>query len=328
VANRYEVCDSNKKAARLLTDGEFRYMREEIFKKFQKILGEDQVICGEPMSRHTTFRIGGPADYFLTPAGAEEIRDVIAYCREVELPYFILGNGSNLLVSDEGFRGAVIQVDHRMQEITVEGRAIRAQAGVLLSKAAAVARDHSLTGLEFASGIPGTLGGGVSMNAGAYGGELKDVLVRVRVVDRDLQIRDIEAGDLDLGYRHSRIQDEEMVVTDVTLELLEGRMEEISSRMNELREARTSKQPLEFPSAGSTFKRPEGYFAGKLIMDAGLKGFRVGDAQVSEKHCGFVINRGAATAKDVCTLIESVQEKIREKDGVLLEPEIRFLGFD
>jgi UDP-N-acetylmuramate dehydrogenase len=328
VANRYEVCDSKKKAARLLTDGEFRYMREEIFKKFQKILGEDQVICGEPMSRHTTFRIGGPADYFLTPAGAEEIRDVIAYCREVELPYFILGNGSNLLVSDEGFRGAVIQVDHRMQEITVEGRAIRAQAGVLLSKAAAVARDHSLTGLEFASGIPGTLGGGVSMNAGAYGGELKDVLVRVRVVDRDLQIRDIEAGDLDLGYRHSRIQDEEMVVTDVTLELLEDRMEEISSRMNELREARTSKQPLEFPSAGSTFKRPEGYFAGKLIMDAGLKGFRVGDAQVSEKHCGFVINRGAATAKDVCTLIKSVQEKIREKDGVLLEPEIRFLGFD
>jgi UDP-N-acetylmuramate dehydrogenase len=215
-----------------------------------------------------------------------------------------------------------------MQEITVEGRAIRAQAGVLLSKAAAVARDHSLTGLEFASGIPGTLGGGVSMNAGAYGGELKDVLVRVRVVDRDLQIRDIEAGDLDLGYRHSRIQDEEMVVTDVTLELLEDRMEEISSRMNELREARTSKQPLEFPSAGSTFKRPEGYFAGKLIMDAGLKGFRVGDAQVSEKHCGFVINRGAATAKDVCTLIKSVQEKIREKDGVLLEPEIRFLGFD
>ena len=328
MANRYEVCDSKKKAARLLTDGEFRYMREEIFKKFQKILGEDQVICGEPMSRHTTFRIGGPADYFLTPAGAEEIRDVIAYCREVELPYFILGNGSNLLVSDEGFRGAVIQVDHRMQEITVEGRAIRAQAGVLLSKAAAVARDHSLTGLEFASGIPGTLGGGVSMNAGAYGGELKDVLVRVRVVDRDLQIRDIEAGDLDLGYRHSRIQDEEMVVTDVTLELLEDRMEEISSRMNELREARTSKQPLEFPSAGSTFKRPEGYFAGKLIMDAGLKGFRVGDAQVSEKHCGFVINRGAATAKDVCTLIKSVQEKIREKDGVLLEPEIRFLGFD
>lgn len=251
------MCDSKKKAARLLTDGEFRYMREEIFKKFQKILGEDQVICGEPMSRHTTFRIGGPADYFLTPAGAEEIRDVIAYCREVELPYFILGNGSNLLVSDEGFRGAVIQVDHRMQEITVEGRAIRAQAGVLLSKAAAVARDHSLTGLEFASGIPGTLGGGVSMNAGAYGGELKDVLVRVRVVDRDLQIRDIEAGDLDLGYRHSRIQDEEMVVTDVTLELLEDRMEEISSRMNELREARTSKQPLEFPSAGSNFKRPE-----------------------------------------------------------------------
>ena len=328
MANRYEVCDSKKKAARLLTDGEFRYMREEIFKKFQKILGEDQVICGEPMSRHTTFRIGGPADYFLTPAGAEEIRDVIAYCREVELPYFILGNGSNLLVSDEGFRGAVIQVDHRMQEITVEGRAIRAQAGVLLSKAAAVARDHSLTGLEFASGIPGTLGGGVSMNAGAYGGELKDVLVRVRVVDRDLQIRDIEAGDLDLGYRHSRIQDEEMVVTDVVLELLEDRMEEISSRMNELREARTSKQPLEFPSAGSTFKRPEGYFAGKLIMDAGLKGFRVGDAQVSEKHCGFVINRGAATAKDVCTLIKCVQEKIREKDGVLLEPEIRFLGFD
>ena len=322
------MCVPKKKAARLLTDGEFRYMREEIFKKFQKILGEDQVICGEPMSRHTTFRIGGPADYFLTPAGAEEIRDVIAYCREVELPYFILGNGSNLLVSDEGFRGAVIQVDHRMQEITVEGRAIRAQAGVLLSKAAAVARDHSLTGLEFASGIPGTLGGGVSMNAGAYGGELKDVLVRVRVVDRDLQIRDIEAGDLDLGYRHSRIQDEEMVVTDVVLELLEDRMEEISSRMNELREARTSKQPLEFPSAGSTFKRPEGYFAGKLIMDAGLKGFRVGDAQVSEKHCGFVINRGAATAKDVCTLIKSVQEKIREKDGVLLEPEIRFLGFD
>nr|WP_027870933.1 UDP-N-acetylmuramate dehydrogenase [[Eubacterium] cellulosolvens] len=303
-------------------------MREEISKKFQEILGENQVICREPMNRHTTFRIGGPADYFLTPESAEEIRAVIGYCREVKLPYFVLGNGSNLLVSDDGFRGAVIQIDHRMQELTVEGCEIRAQAGVLLSKVAATARDHSLTGFEFASGIPGTLGGGVSMNAGAYGGELKDVLVSVRVLDRDLQLRSLPVEELDLGYRHSRIQDEEMIVTDVTLRLDEGRQEDIVSRMNELREARTLKQPLEFPSAGSTFKRPEGYFAGKLIMDAGLAGFCVGDAQVSEKHCGFVINRGSATAGDVCELIERVQETIREKDGVQLEPEIRFLGFD
>jgi UDP-N-acetylmuramate dehydrogenase len=215
-----------------------------------------------------------------------------------------------------------------MQEMTAEGCEIRAQAGVLLSRAAACARDHALTGFEFASGIPGTLGGGVSMNAGAYGGEMKDVLVSVRVLDADLQIRTLPAEELALGYRHSRIQEEDMIVTDVTLRLREGKKEEIIARMNELREARTSRQPLEFPSAGSTFKRPEGYFAGKLIMDAGLRGFRVGDAQVAEKHCGFVVNRGAATAADVCELIRRVQETVWEKDGVRLEPEVRFLGFD
>jgi UDP-N-acetylmuramate dehydrogenase len=303
-------------------------MREETIKKFQEILGADQVICDEPMSRHTTFRIGGPADYFLTPSCAEEIREVIAYCRECGLPYFVLGNGSNLLVSDQGYRGVVVQIDYRMQEMTAEGCEIRAQAGVLLSRAAACARDHALTGFEFASGIPGTLGGGVSMNAGAYGGEMKDVLVSVRVLDADLQIRTLPAEELALGYRHSRIQEEDMIVTDVTLRLREGKKEEIIARMNELREARTSRQPLEFPSAGSTFKRPEGYFAGKLIMDAGLRGFRVGDAQVAEKHCGFVVNRGAATAADVCELIRRVQETVWEKDGVRLEPEVRFLGFD
>ena len=264
------------------------------------------------MDRHTTFRIGGPADYFLIPETPEEIKQILNICRDENIPYFILGNGSNLLVSDAGYRGAIIQVFRNMSGITTEGTKIRASAGALLSAIAAEARNASLTGFEFAGGIPGTLGGAVVMNAGAYGGEMKDVLEEVTVLDGDGNIRTLKAEELELGYRTSALK--------------EGDPEAIRARMRELSEQRTSKQPLEYPSAGSTFKRPEGYFAGKLIMDCGLRGYRVGGAEVSQKHCGFVINAGGATAADVRALMQDVTEKVQEKFGVTLEPEVKFLG--
>ena len=221
----------------------------------------------------------------------------------------------------------IVQIDQNLQRVHTEGCVIRAEAGILLSRLAAEARDHSLTGFEFASGIPGTLGGACTMNAGAYGGEMKHVLKSVTVLDENLEVRTVAVEDLDLGYRHSRIMDRRWIVLEAEVLLEKGEKEKITVRMNELRDARVSKQPLEYPSAGSTFKRPEGYYAGKLIMDAGLCGFRVGGAQVSEKHCGFVINRDHATAEDVRELISEVQKRVFDKFQVHLEPEVRFLGF-
>ena len=288
--------------------------------------GREQVLTGEPMSRHTTFRIGGPADWFVAPKTTEQLQAVVAGCRENALSYFILGNGSNLLVSDAGYRGAVIQIYKNLDAFAVEGTTIRAQAGALLSALAAAARDAGLTGMEFASGIPGTLGGAVTMNAGAYGGEMKDILTRVTVLDEENRIRVIEANALALGYRTSRVKTENWIVLEAEMDLRPGDRDAISARMEELREARTSKQPLSYPSAGSTFKRPAGHFAGKLIMDAGLAGASVGDAQISEKHCGFLINTGAATARDVRMLMAHVQKTVLEKYGVCLEPEVKMLG--
>lgn len=301
-------------------------MRQEIRERFCEFLGEERVLTGEPMDRHTTFRIGGPADYFLIPETPEEIKQILNICRDENIPYFILGNGSNLLVSDAGYRGAIIQVFRNMSGITTEGTKIRASAGALLSAIAAEARNASLTGFEFAGGIPGTLGGAVVMNAGAYGGEMKDVLEEVTVLDGDGNIRTLKAEELELGYRTSAVKKNGYLVLEAVISLKEGDPEAIRARMRELSEQRTSKQPLEYPSAGSTFKRPEGYFAGKLIMDCGLRGYRVGGAEVSQKHCGFVINAGGATAADVRALMQDVTEKVQEKFGVTLEPEVKFLG--
>ncbi len=301
-------------------------MNQEIIKCFNDLLGEEKVRISEPMNRHTTFRIGGPADYFLLPSTAEEVKKILEICKEKELPYFILGNGSNLLVSDEGYCGVIIQLYRNYGGITVEGTNIRAGAGALLSQIASAAKNASLTGFEFAGGIPGTLGGAVVMNAGAYGGEMKDVLKEVTVMTEQGEIMTIPAEKLEMGYRTSLVKKAGYLVLEAVISLKAGDVEEIKAIMKDLTEKRVSKQPLEYPSAGSTFKRPEGYFAGKLIMDAGLRGYQVGGAQVSEKHCGFVINKGNATAADVCGLMKDVQEKVQEQFGVTLEPEVKFLG--
>ena len=301
-------------------------MKEDIRQKFIELLGKERVLFDEPMSSHTTFRIGGPADIFTMPEDKQQIADVVKLCKNEQIPFFVLGNGSNLLVSDKGYRGVIIQMDRNMSEITVEGKQIRACAGALLSSVAVAAKNASLTGFEFAGGIPGTLGGAVVMNAGAYGGEMKDVLKEAVVLTGEGEILTIPVEELEMGYRTSIIKTSGYLVLEAVISLEEGDQEEIRSRMKELSDRRTEKQPLDFPSAGSTFKRPEGYFAGKLIMDSGLRGCRIGGAQVSEKHCGFVINAGGATAKDVRALMDHVIHTVHEKFGVTLEPEVKFLG--
>ena len=301
-------------------------MNEAVKQKFCQVLGKEQVLFEEPMKSHTTFRIGGPAEVFIMPKSVEQVQMAVKICREEQIPYFILGNGSNLLVSDRGYRGVIIQMDRNMGEIQVEGTEIQAAAGALLSSIAVAARRESLTGFEFAGGIPGTLGGAVVMNAGAYGGEIKDVLKEVTVMDGDGKIFTLPASELEMGYRTSIIKTAGYLVLSARIALSEGKEEDIKARTRELSEMRTQKQPLDYPSAGSTFKRPEGYFAGKLIMDSGLRGYSVGGAMVSEKHCGFVINKGNATAEDVVSLMKHVTEVVREKYGVTLEPEVKFLG--
>ena len=301
-------------------------MNSEIRKMFCDLLGEDRVFTEEAMSQHTTFKIGGPADYFLMPDKGEDVGRVIKICKEKEIPYFILGNGSNLLVGDGGYRGAVIQIYRNMSSVTVEGNEITAQAGALLSAVAAAAKNASLTGFEFAGGIPGTIGGAVVMNAGAYGGEMKDVLTEVTVMNAEGDIFTLPTEELELGYRTSIIKTAGYIVLEAKIRLKEGDPEVIRETMKDLTIRRTTKQPLEYPSAGSAFKRPEGYFAGKLIMDSGLAGYQVGGAQVSEKHCGFVINAGDATARDVRTLMDNVRDIVYKKYGVTLEPEVKFLG--
>ena len=301
-------------------------MNSEIIKKFCDLLGEERVFTGEAMSRHTTFKIGGPADYFLMPDKDTDVGRIVKICKESAIPYFILGNGSNLRVGDGGYRGAVIQIYKNMSAVTVEGTEITVQAGALLSSVAAAAKNAALTGFEFAGGIPGTMGGAVVMNAGAYGGEMKDVLTEVTVMDEEGEIVTLPADKLELGYRTSIIKTAGYIVLEAKLQLKEGNPEVIRETMKDLTIRRTTKQPLEYPSAGSTFKRPEGYFAGKLIMDSGLAGYQVGGAQVSEKHCGFVINAGGATARDVRTLMDNVRDIVYKKYGVTLEPEVKFLG--
>ncbi|MDO5539668.1 MAG: UDP-N-acetylmuramate dehydrogenase [Eubacteriales bacterium] len=301
-------------------------MEQAIYNKLCEIAGTENVLIGEPMKKHTTFRIGGPADYFVLPHTKEELAAVISVCKRENVPWFILGNGSNLLVSDDGVRGAVIQLYKNYNDINIEGNCVRAQAGASNSVVAHRALEASLAGYEFAAGIPGTVGGAVVMNAGAYGGEMKDILLEVTVLDENGEFLVLKNEELELGYRTSIISKKGYVVVEAVFGLAAGNEDKIRGRMEELKNQRVSKQPLEYPSAGSTFKRPEGYFAGKLIMDAGLRGFSAGGAQVSEKHCGFVINKGDATAEDVINLIKEVQRIVYEKFDVHLETEVKFLG--
>lgn len=299
-----------------------------VVEALQKFVPKENIHLQEPMAGHTTFRIGGPADCFLQLENEEQLKGVQRYLNLVEVPYFVLGNGSNLLVNDSGYRGIILQIGPKMSEIIVEGTCIIAKAGALLSKVAHVAMEHGLTGLEFASGIPGTVGGGVMMNAGAYGGELSQVVTQVNVISRDGELLVLDNETMEFGYRTSTIRNNCFTVTEVTFELQKGDKNVIKEKMDELAAKRKEKQPLEYPSAGSTFKRPEGHFAGKLIMEAGLRGFQIGGARVSDKHCGFVINTGNATAQDVYDIISEIQERVKDRFHVELETEVVFLGWE
>jgi len=292
----------------------------------QELVSAETVHPKEPMHKHTTFRIGGPADCLVEIESTEALRRVQRYLRLVEIPYTITGNGSNLLVSDLGYRGVILQLGSRFAEVRVEGNTVTAQAGALLSRIAKTALEHGLTGFEFAAGIPGTAGGAVVMNAGAYGGEMKQVIQSVTVLDPEGEELVLDNETMEFGYRTSVLKRRPLVVTEITLQLTPGDPAQIRERMEELARQRREKQPLEYPSAGSTFKRPEGYFAGKLIMDANLRGFQIGGARVSDKHCGFVINAGGATACDVAALMAEVQRRVEEQFGVRLEPEVILLG--
>lgn len=291
-----------------------------------RIVPKESIVLNELMSRHTTFRVGGEAACLIKVSGSKELSKLIPFLRQTEHEYFLLGNGSNLLVSDKGYEGVVLKLEDEFEEIRTDGLKIIAGAGASLAKVAKRAMEEGLTGMEFASGIPGTLGGAIVMNAGAYDGEMKQIVKEVTVMDQEGNILVLDNDTMEFGYRHSVIRNRPFIVLSVVLALEEGDREEIKRKMEDFAERRKEKQPLEYPSAGSTFKRPEGYFAGKLIMDAGLRGFSVGGAKVSEKHCGFIINTGNATAADISELIEEVRERVKEQFGVLLEPEVIRIG--
>lgn len=300
-------------------------MNDQFLTELQNVMGGSGIFMEEPMKKHTTFRVGGPADVLVQP-DETALAAILALCRRYHVSYSFIGNGSNLLVGDKGIRGVVIEMTDPMGNIEVDGTKITAQAGAMLSKIANTAASNGLGGMEFAAGIPGSVGGAVVMNAGAYGGEMKDIIEKVYVLDENGAQLDLDRDALDLGYRHSCIPEKKYIVTKVVLELVPHDEVEIRSKMKDLNEKRAEKQPLQYPSAGSTFKRPEGYFAGKLIMDAGLRGYQVGGAQVSEKHCGFVINKGDATAADICQLMRDVSDKVQAQFGVVLEPEVKMIG--
>ncbi len=284
------------------------------------------VYFNEPMKNHTTFKIGGPADVFIEAVSIDEIKDAVSFCKEKNIPYMIMGNGSNMLVGDKGIRGVVIQVSKHMNKVEIDGETVIAEAGILMSGLANALLKAELSGFETLSGIPGTLGGGIYMNAGAYGGELKDIVESVTYVDKNGDIKTAYPDELDFSYRHSMFETGEYVILSCVMKLKKGNYEEIKSAMQDYNKRRSDKQPLAMPSAGSTFKRPDGYFAGKLIQDCGLMGYSIGGAQVSEKHAGFVVNKGDATAEDVLSLIKYIQDTVKEKFGVRLEPEVRLIG--
>ena len=301
-------------------------MDKSFLKELEAFANTGGLVLDEPLCNHTTFRVGGRADAFLSVSEEEQLQKVIALCKRAQVPYLIIGNGSNLLVSDAGFRGLVLAIGKGMSEVCIEQKHIIAKAGALLSSVAQLAAKNGLGGMEFASGIPGSIGGAIVMNAGAYDGEMKQIVEEVTVLTQDGDIKILTNDELDFGYRMSRVKKEQMIVLSVKLCLEFKEQELIYAKMNDFAARRREKQPLEYPSAGSTFKRPEGMFAGKLIMDAGLRGYTVGGAQVSQKHCGFVINTGNATAEDVYTVIKDVQNKVNDTFGVMLEPEVIMVG--
>ena len=301
-------------------------MSDEIVTRLINITGKDNVRINEPMKNHTTFKIGGPAQYYVTPESVTQIQEVVSLCKDKNIPLHVIGNGSNILVGDDGVDGVVLALFNTFSDYEIKDNVITAQAGMSLIKLAVIALREGLTGLEFASGIPGSVGGAVYMNAGAYDGQMKDVVTSVTVLDEAGNIRILGRDELDMGYRTSAVAKHNMIVLQVIIELKAGDKEQIKDRMNQLSELRKQKQPLEYPSAGSTFKRPEGYVAGKLIADAGLKGYSIGGAAVSEKHAGFVVNMGGATAKDVVELTDYIKKRIIEQFGVTLELEIKKIG--
>lgn len=300
-------------------------MNKELVKELKERFPDCEILENEPMSKHTSFRIGGPAELYIAPK-ADQIADIVKLCRQFGVPFLVLGNGSNVLVGDLGISGVVIEVGRQMSEISINGTCITAEAGASLGAVSMAAANHGLTGMEFASGIPGCIGGAVVMNAGAYGGEMKQIITKVFCLTKEGERIEVPSEKMEFGYRHSIVPSKEYIVLGVELQLQEGNMDEIKAQMKLLNAQRTEKQPLNFPSAGSTFKRPEGYFAGKLIMDAGLAGYTVGGAQVSAKHCGFVVNVKDATAKDVTTLMNDVSSKVEAQFGVKLEPEVKLVG--
>lgn len=297
-----------------------------MYEYIESFIPGEQILFHEPMSKHTTFRVGGEAACMIYVQTEEEIRKLVSYLNQIEEDYFMLGNGSNTLVGDKGYRGIIIKFGKQMEEIQVDGERMTIKAGALLPKVAVTAKEHGLTGLEFAAGIPGSIGGAIVMNAGAYDGEMKQIVESVRIIDRNGEILTLDKDAMEFGYRTSVVKDRPYIVLEVVLRLQPGDKEAIGARMEELAALRKSKQPLEYPSAGSTFKRPEGYYAGKLIMDAGMRGYRIGGAQVSDKHCGFIVNVNKATAADIKEVIEEVQERVKKRFHVSLEPEVILLG--
>ncbi|HPF43976.1 MAG TPA: UDP-N-acetylmuramate dehydrogenase [Syntrophomonadaceae bacterium] len=295
-------------------------------KELLKILPAEIMKFNEPMKNHTTFQIGGPVDVMIIPHDREQVTRAAFWCRMHKVPLFIFGLGSNLLVREKGIRGVAIKIGSGLDKVTVEGNDIIAEAGISIGELALIAADHGLSGMEFAEGIPGSLGGAVVMNAGAYNGEMKDIVSEVTVINEQGELAALYHQDLQFGYRHTILQDSSLIVIAVRLQLTPGDRETIISRMAELRKQRQQKQPLEMPSAGSTFRRPDGFYVGPMLEQLGLKGYAIGGAQVSEKHAGFIVNAGNATADDVLNLITYIQEQVKERFKVDLHTEIRVVG--
>ncbi|WP_270647277.1 UDP-N-acetylmuramate dehydrogenase [Paeniclostridium hominis] len=297
-----------------------------IYKSLLDILDKEEIFLDEPMKNHISFKVGGPADFLVKPKNEEQIKKLVTLLKEENIPYIIVGNGSNLLVKDGGIRGVVIKIADNFNNFEVKDTTVFSQSGALLSFMGKAVLNNNLTGFEFAAGIPGTLGGAIAMNAGAYGGEMKDIIKSVRLMDEEGNIFELKNEEMEFGYRKSILSKKDYIVLSAILELQEGNHDEIKNRMRELTKSRVTKQPLNLPSAGSTFKRPEGHFAAKLIEDSGLKGLTLGKAQVSDKHAGFVVNLGNAKAKEILDLIDVVKSTVYSKFGVMLEEEVKILG--
>ena len=294
--------------------------------KLINIIGEEKIKFNEPMSNHTSFKVGGPADILVAPYGISDLISIVELCRSEQVPFLVIGNGTNLIVRDKGIRGVVIKTAEHFKNYSVNGDIIEAESGILLSDLSKIALENGLTGLEFACGIPGTLGGAVVMNAGAYGGEMKNIVIKTCYLNTAGELKHVEGDNHLFGYRTSFIQKEGGIVLKTYMKLDKGNKDNIKNQMDDLDKKRSNTQPLEMPSAGSVFKRPEGHYTGPLIEQCGLKGYSMGGAQVSNKHCGFIVNKGDATASDILAVIKYVQERVKAQFGVQLEPEIKIIG--